>query len=83
MNIYAVRDAAANAFINIFILPTDEVAKRALGEALKTDQNFRQHPADYALFKLGKWDQVSGVITPATQPLRIVNFTELLPQEGA
>lgn len=83
MNLYAVRDAAANAFINIFILPTDEVAKRALGEAIKSDQSFRQHPADYALFKLGTWDQVSGVISPATQPLRIINFVELLPKEGA
>ena len=70
--IYAVKDLAVQAFGNPFVT-------RAQGEAMRSFQDevnkkdgqsaIAQHPEDYELYKLGEWDDNTGVITPQTPEL--------------
>lgn len=58
-NLYSVRDRLVG-FNAPFIMPNEEVAKRAFKQRIETDKNAE----DLELYRLGTYDDDTGMITP-------------------
>lgn len=60
--IYTVFDKDAKmADLSLFNVPTDEVAKRVIGNSLENDKNLRKHASSYTLICLGIYDRETGI----------------------
>lgn len=71
--LYCVRDKVADAFIPPFLLPTDGMAVREFTHACQLpDHKFGIHADDYSLFKVGSFDDVTGVVTAFVEPLFLI-----------
>lgn len=72
LEIFAVYDAAAGAFMEPFALQTTEIALRAFREAVNTDgHQFCKFPADYTLFRVGFYDMTTGALRPESTPVSL------------
>jgi hypothetical protein len=61
-----------------FFAPTVGSALRSLTDAVNDQKHeFSRHSMDYQLFKLGSWDDASGVFDTAP-PERVVGIAELM-----
>lgn len=79
MLVMAVRDAKAEAFMQPFFAPTHGVAERSFVEALKSPETpMGKYPEDFALWCLGKFDEVSGVLVPEAQPVMMVTGSQFM-----
>lgn len=79
LNVYSVFDTQAQTYNVPFFMKKDGQALRAFIDITndpKTD--IHKHPTDYVLFRLGSFDDESGVISPCEAPQRIANAWELL-----
>jgi len=57
LEIFAVYDIKARAYLPPFFLPRKEMAARIFGECINSKEHqFGRHPADYTLFHLGTFD---------------------------
>lgn len=58
--LYTVFDEKAEAFLPPFFVPAHGLALRAFKDCVNSnDHQFGKHPADYTLFYLGTWDDVT------------------------
>lgn len=65
MNIYGVKDVAVNAFHMPMFFQSDKACVRALGDAVNTpkeDNIYYKHPEHFDLYKIGVFDEETGVI---------------------
>jgi hypothetical protein len=63
LNVYSVFDSKAGAYIPPFFMQNDGVARRAFGDAANdVNHKFCAHAEDYTLFRLGTFDDATGVI---------------------
>lgn len=75
--IFAVRDAKVEAFLQPFFTQTAGSAIRSISEVVNDPQHtFAKHHGDYALYKLGEFDDESGVFLPET-PTLVSSLTDL------
>ena len=82
--LYTVFDSKANAFLPPFTAPTDLVAQRMVGDACKDATHpWAMHPGDYTLYAIGKWDEVTGDITPAQSPVALGTCLQLTGGNGS
>lgn len=66
MNIFAVYDSKAGAFLQPFFERNSLTATRAFAQVANTpDHAFNRHPADFTLFHIGTWDEFTGTIEPS------------------
>lgn len=63
MNIYTIRDSAAEYFMTPFTAQTDGQAKRMFLQSMGDNFPFRH---DYILFRIGEFDDESGSLTETT-----------------
>ena len=77
LDIFAVKDVKTNAFLKPFFVQNEAVMQRAMTDA-KNDENstISMHPEDYQVFKLGTYDDNTGVIE-ADAPTFKLNVSEL------
>lgn len=68
LQIFAIYDKKAYAYIDVFHFPQIGQAIRQMEDLLKTQHPVSKHPADYDLYKLGDFDDQSGEIIPCDQP---------------
>lgn len=61
---YAIRDEAAEVFLDPMIDQTDETAKRNFAYALKNNQMMGFRPSDFSLWQIAVYDSTSGSIEP-------------------
>lgn len=62
--VVAVKDRALDAFMRPFFVPTVGMALRSFQDEVnrkERDNAIHAHPEDYDLYKLGSWDEESGV----------------------
>jgi len=64
LQIFALYDKKALAYVDVFHFPQIGQAIRQVEDLLKTQHPLAKHPADYDLYKLGEFDDVSGSILP-------------------
>lgn len=76
---YAILDTAVQAFQHIFCFENDAVAKRAfLVLANDETSQVNRWPESYSLWRVGSFDQNSGMIEPVWPNERICSALELL-----
>lgn len=69
---YSVHDSVAQFFGPPFFCKTDGEARRLFSDACKdTRSNLSEHPSDFALYRLGQFDDNSGDLVPVA-PVLIV-----------
>lgn len=65
--IMAVRDAKAEAFMPPMFVQAAGLGLRAFSDAINDPQHeFSRHPEDYSLYMLGEFDELQGVVHPAS-----------------
>lgn len=83
INIYAVKDTVQGAFMQPFYLQNDNVAKRAFEMAINDpNSNWNKMPKDLQLFKLGEYDDETGVIISKPEYLaKGADYVKVLQRE--
>ena len=75
-NIFCIYDSAAAAYLPIFMMHRDEMAKRAFGDCVnRKDHAFCQHPDQYTLFRVGEFFDSDAKIVPCA-PVSLGNGLE-------
>lgn len=70
-NIYTIYDAAAQAHMRPFFLPSDGQAIRAFSDlALDAEHEVGRHPEDYSLCRIGTFNDNDATI--ATEPTEVL-----------
>lgn len=66
LQIFAIYDSKAMAYLPPFFLPNNKMAERSFGEAANSETHqFGKHPADYTLFHIGEFDDATATIISA------------------
>lgn len=64
MGMYTLYDGKAEAFMRPFFAENDDMARRAVMDAMGEEGHiFQKHPEDFSLYYLGNWDDVRGQVT--------------------
>jgi len=67
LNIYAIHDIKAEAFLKPFFADADGLAIRMFQEAANDqDHGFCKYAEDYTLYRIGVWDEQNGVVHAST-----------------
>lgn len=65
LQVFAIRDTKAEAYLKPFFTPTKGLALRAFVEvANDPKQDISRYAGDYHLFRIAEYDDQTGVITP-------------------
>lgn len=73
--IYAVKDKAANAFLQPIFSQTEATVLRSLKMALADPQHtFSLSAKDYSLYYMGLFDDVTGTLVPLAEPVFVVSL---------
>ncbi|AXH73670.1 MAG: nonstructural protein [Microviridae sp.] len=84
-HLYAVKDLAVQAYMAIWEVRAPGEAMRAFqDEVNKRDGKsaIAQHPEDYELYKIGEYNDQTGVIYPEDMPVLVARAKELLQPIG-
>lgn len=77
--IVAVRDVKAEAFFQPILADNLAIAMRNFADAAANpDMTIIKHPEDYALYRLGDYDMLTGIISALDQPVHICSAEEML-----
>lgn len=78
MFLYSIYDSKAEAYLSIFPAKTDGLASRSVEQAAQDpNTSLYQYSADFALFCLAEFDEISGLITPIIPPRFVANVQSL------
>lgn len=68
-SVYSIMDVKAAVFGRPFVQLNNAVAMRTFSDLAKDAQSeISRHPEDFKLFRLGEFDDNSGVLSPVAQP---------------
>lgn len=82
--LYSVFDEKASAFARLFAFSQDGEALRAFGETVNDPKtSLASHPGDFKLYRMGTFDDASGMITPEKQPVFLANATDFVAVAAA
>lgn len=71
-SLYAVKDKKAEFYADLFQLPNNAIAIRKFSEACADEKSdLHKYPKDFALYLIGKYDNVKGTISGPEEPLEI------------
>lgn len=74
--VFTVFDAATEAYLQPFFARSVGEAVRSFSSAaVDGGHQFAKHPADYTLFRIGSYEDASGMLTPET-PVSLGNALE-------
>lgn len=83
LNVYTVRDAKAEAYMQPFFFMTKWQAIRAFWDLVNDGQSqVSRHPGDFALYHLGSYDDFKGVFANLVTPELLATGQELKGQEA-
>lgn len=78
MKIYTIYDAITVRFwARLMILENDNHAKRIFQQSIQKDQTLNDNPGDYTLYRIGAYDDVTG-IPIGHDPVRVQSGNEAL-----
>lgn len=82
VNIYAIYDSKAKAYLQPWFAPNSATAFRNIEKAMRNPQSpFVDFPADFNLFELGVFDDESGIIETHSAPQNHGNFLQFVPAD--
>ena len=68
-NVYSIYDSKAEVFNPPIFLHKDGEAIRAFDQICNDpESDFNKWPGDYTLFRIGEWDNETGLLTPLGTP---------------
>lgn len=78
--VYALYDAAARAYLAPQLNSTDDAAKRDLALALSQSAGVPLgfSPKDFSLYRIGTFDNDSGILTPAAPAILVCHASSLV-----
>lgn len=79
----SLRDMVAEAFHAPICTVNVPSALRSLADGIQNDPAIKAHPADFVLFRLGTFDESSGLISLESSPVRLASAMDLMPKGGA
>lgn len=75
----AVRDSAVDAFAGPVFVPNTALAVRSFrDESSKPESPIYKHPADYALFELGSFDEETGKFYNLESPRQLIRGSDIV-----
>lgn len=81
VNMYAIYDSKAAAYLQPFFCSNHALAFRNLERAVKNPQSpFAEFPADFTLFHLATFDDVKGVLNPLKVGESLGNLLQFMSQ---
>lgn len=81
LDVFSVRDKAIEAFMQPFFARSVSEAVRMFTDACKDEKgDFNRHAADYTLFRIGHWDDQSGLMIQDDKlhPERIISALDCI-----
>lgn len=82
--IYSIYDAKAGVFSQPFYAPNRAVAMRSFTDEARNPQSqVNRHPADFALYELGAFNDSEGIMLEVEHHELIVNAASILGSTGA
>ncbi len=82
MEIFAIYDSKAQAYLQPFFSTNKAVALRSFTEAVNDEKsNFHRHAEDYTLFHLGRWEEAEGEIQIAEIKTSLGLASEFITQD--
>ena len=79
--LYAIKDAKST-FMPCTVDVNDATAIRNFENAVRqVNSILSSHPNDFALFKVGEYDNESGVISPVFPPMQLCDAAQCLVKE--
>jgi len=76
--IFGIFDAPAGCYRSLFPgLSVGEATRGFSDLANNSDTDVGRHPNDFALYKLGEWDDASGILTALPRPEVIITAAAL------
>lgn len=78
--VYALRDAAAHAFLAPALNSSDESARRDLARTVASDTTgmIGFKPSDFDLYRIGTYDSETGLLSPLSPVVLVVNAAALV-----
>lgn len=78
--VFSVFDSKAKAYLQPFHAANAAVASRMIADAVQQDDHmFNKHAADFTLFELGDFDDLSGTFTNHSTAVNLGNLLTFLP----
>lgn len=82
MILVAVRDKKAKFYHPPYAVPTKGMAIRGFGDAvLKGNSDLSAHPEDFTIFKVGEYDQLTGLVS-SCNPVSIACGLDFTDKKG-
>ena len=82
INLYAVFDKSAGAYMSPFQSLNDNQAIRSFGKACLNPEAFGQYPTDFSLYKIATYDDSNGKITNMDpDPVHIITAVKCIQME--
>lgn len=79
--LYAIKDAKST-FMPCTVDVNDATAIRNFEHAVRQpDSLLASHPNDFALYKVGVFDNTTGTVTPSVEPIQLVDAAQCLVKE--
>lgn len=79
--VYSIFDNKACVFNSPFTAHTDAEAERTLSDGIKNmDSVLGHNPQDFALFRIGDFDCISGQLSGLPSPIHIAHGSQFLPR---
>lgn len=80
--LFAIYDAQVKTFMRPFFAMTVGQAERSFGDGVRhPDSDYGKHPHDYSMFKLGEFDDESGLLYSEQAPVHCCNAIGMLPAD--
>lgn len=85
MMVCAVRDVKADAFHNLFLFPTQQMAERAFCEVVQSGGGnmIAKYPHDHSIYQLAFYDDSNGRIESLPVPILIATGSQFVKLEAA
>lgn len=81
MEVFSVYDLVTNVFQPPLYAHNAGDALRIIQKYLDGDNNMSRHPADFALYHLGSFDDGPGLVSPIDPPVQVIAINELVKKE--
>jgi len=82
INLYAIYDSKAEAYLMPFFMQNDGILHRTALDTLQDPSSlFAKHPEDYIMYHLGTYDDQSGLVLPFDVPKVLWKFIDLKPPQ--
>lgn len=76
--VYAILDRKLREYGHLLLARNDETMKREARDGIGPDHMIRRYPEDFDLYRLGEFENETGVLTPAEVPVLVENMSTLL-----